>query len=55
MVEVTLRRRRGKVISWAGVARVALELRTTVVIMRRSRIVSEKVRAIVLIINIESY
>ena len=29
VVEVTLRRRRGKVISWAGVAGVALELRTT--------------------------
>lgn len=53
VVEVTLRRRRRKVVSWAGVARVALELRTTVMIMRRSRVSSEKVRAVILIINIE--
>lgn len=55
VVEVTLRRRRGKVISWAGVAGVALELRTTVMIMRRSRVSSEKVRAVILIINVEPY
>ena len=35
VVEVTLRRRRGKVVSWAGVARVALELRTTRIIVAR--------------------
>ena len=69
VVEVTLRRR-GKVISWAGVAGVALELRTTriivarigrmakrlpIMIMRRSRVSSEKVRAVILIINVEPY
>ena len=37
VVEVTLRWRRRKVISWAGVAGVALELRTTRIIVARIR------------------